>query len=54
LAARRHAARHFSHDLNDLPHDITAVASGCAIEQVMDRGTDLCLCVVFIVEMKLT
>jgi len=48
LAARRQAARHLGHDLNDLPHDITAVASGCAIEQVTDRGTDLCLCVAFI------
>jgi len=53
LAAKRQAARHLGHDLNDPPYDITAVACGCAIEQVTDRGTDLCLCVVFIVEMKL-
>ena len=32
LAAGQQAARHLGHDLNDLPHDITAVASGCAIE----------------------
>jgi hypothetical protein len=33
LAARRQAARHLGHDLNDLPHDVTAVASGAPLSR---------------------
>ena len=34
LAARRQSARYLVHNLNDLPHDITAVATGGALEQI--------------------
>src|SRR5437879_5537725 len=46
FAARRQSARDFAHNLNDLPHDITAVAAGGPFEQIPNRSADLCLCVV--------
>jgi hypothetical protein len=43
MAARRQAARNLAHDRDDLLHDVTAVAAGCAFEQVADRGADFSL-----------
>jgi hypothetical protein len=45
FAARRQSARHLAHNLNDLPHDITAVTAGGPLEQIPDRCADFCLCV---------
>jgi hypothetical protein len=46
LAARRKSARDLVHNLNDLPRDITAVATGGALEQVANCGANSCLCIV--------
>jgi hypothetical protein len=40
LAARRHPARDLAHNLNDLPHDITAVTTSGALEQIANRRAD--------------
>src|SRR5690242_16451454 len=53
MATRRQASRHLVHDGDDLLHDVTPVAAARAFEQVADRGADLCLGVVFAVEVKL-
>jgi hypothetical protein len=46
FAARRQSARDRAHHLNDLPHDITAVAAGGPSQQIPDRSADFCPCVV--------
>jgi hypothetical protein len=46
LAARRQSTRDLVHNLNDLPHDITAVTTGGALEQVANRRADCQLCIV--------
>ena len=40
------AACYLADDIEDLPHDITAVAAGGALEQIADGRADLCLGVV--------
>jgi hypothetical protein len=44
--ARRQPARDLVHNLNDLPHDITAIATGGGLEQIRHRGADLRLSIV--------
>jgi hypothetical protein len=44
--ARRQALRYLVHDLDDLPHDITAVATGGIFEQIAGRRADYRLSVV--------
>ena len=39
--ARRQPARDRVHNLNDLPQDITAIATGGALEQIGHRGANL-------------
>jgi hypothetical protein len=46
LAARRQSARYLVHDLDDIPHDITAVAAGGALEQIANRRANLCLSII--------
>jgi hypothetical protein len=46
LLARRQALRYLVHDLDDLPHDITAVAPGGIFEQIAGRSADYRLSVV--------
>ena len=44
--ARRQALRYLVHDLDDLPHDITAVAPSGALEQISNRRADCHLSIV--------
>ena len=44
--ARRQPARDLVHNLNDLQHDIAAVATGGGLEQITNRGADLRLGIV--------
>ena len=51
--ARRQTPRHLAHDVHDLSHDITAVTTVDAFQQVTDRRADLRFGIVSAVEMKL-
>ena len=44
--AWRQALRYLVHDLDDLPHDITAVATGGIFEQIAGRRADYRLSIV--------
>ena len=45
---RRQAVRDLAHDPNDFLHDVTTGAASSIFQQILNRGADLCSCVVLV------